>query len=272
MLTRKDLKFRLANRHKEFAVRQFARFMKSTDVVTAVIEQFKTELAADIEKHGEGEVRRYLARNFWTLDPKNGKMPEKFKVLYDQHKQHYLKTYGDSYLRHPRNVVRELDAFYERCTEQLENADPDKVRQLVPTMLKIIQTVRNTIDAIPFDDLENEEDEFEKVIIAGHLHWVMVTPDPLEEEDEQKLRELLQTKAPFEKIRNFIEYLRCKHQDILTVAPINNKGIQEYIRGRKFHFLMPGDEGAEERQPNTGVFGRADKHVRDIVKGQQSLT
>ena len=48
MLTRKDLKFKLAKRHKEFVVRQFARFMKPTDVVTAVIEQFKTELADDI--------------------------------------------------------------------------------------------------------------------------------------------------------------------------------------------------------------------------------
>ncbi len=38
MLKRKDLKFRLANRHKEFAVIQFAQFMKPTDVVTAVTE------------------------------------------------------------------------------------------------------------------------------------------------------------------------------------------------------------------------------------------
>ena len=81
VLKRKDLKFRLSTRHKEFAVCQFAEFMKPTDVVTAVIEQFKTELAADIEKHGEGEIRRYLSHNFWTLNPKNGKMPEKFKEL-----------------------------------------------------------------------------------------------------------------------------------------------------------------------------------------------
>lgn len=268
MLTRKDLKFRLANRHKEFAIRQFARFMKPMDVVTAVIEQFKTELAADIKKHGEGEVRRYLARNFWTLDPKNGKMPEKFKVLYDQHKQYYLKTYSDSYLRHPRNVVKELDALYERCTEQLESAEPDKTRQLVPTMLKIIQTVRNTLDAIPFDELENEEDEFETVQIASALHWVMATPDPLDEEDEQTLRELLQAETPFEKIRNFIEYLRCKNQEIFVVSPMRDseRGSQKYIRGRSFEFLMPMDEGAEERQPNTGVLGDVDKHVRDIVK------
>ena len=109
MLKRKDLKFRLSNRHKEFAVIQFAQFMKPTDVVTAVMEQFKTELTADIEKYGEGEIRRYLSHNFWTLNPKNGKMPEKFKELFEAHKRQYLKTYSDSYLRHPRNVVKELD-------------------------------------------------------------------------------------------------------------------------------------------------------------------
>lgn len=191
-------------------------------------------------------------------------MPEKFKVLYEQHKKHYLKTYGDSYLRHPRNVVRKLDTLYEKCAEQLENADPDKVRQLVPTMLKIIQTLKSTIDAIPFDQLENEQDEFETVMIGQYLHWTMATPDPLDEEDEQKLRELLQTEAPFEKIRNFIEYLRCKNQDILVVTPLNDNGIQEYVRGRKFELLAPGDEGyEEERQANTSHFMKeVDTYIR----------
>ena len=263
MLKRQDLKFRLSVRHKEFAVRQFAQFMKPTDVVTAVMEQFKTELATDIEKYGEGEIRRYLAHNFWALNPKNGKMPEKFKELFETHKQIYLKTYSDSYLRHPRNIVRELDNLYEKCTEQLQNAEPDKARQLVPTMLKIIQTLKTTIDGIPFDELENEEDEFEKVRVAMALDSVVATPDPLDEEDEQKLKELLDTDAPFEKIRNFIEYLRCKNQDIFSIIPMRDdaKGKSEYIRGRRFHFVGFGEPEPEERQPNTSVFGEITKHI-----------
>ena len=263
MLKRKDLKFRLSNRHKEFAVIQFAQFMKPTDVVTAVMEQFKTELAADIEKHGEGEIRRYLAHNFWILNPKNGKMPEKFKEIFEGHKRQYLNTYSDSYLRHPRNVVRELDNLYERCTQQLENADPDKARQLMPTMLKIIQTLKTTIDAIPFDELENEEDEFEKVQIGMALNSIMATPEPLDEEDEQKLKELLDTDAPFKKIRNFIEYLRCKNQDIFSVIPMrdNEKGKQQYIRGRRIEFIGFGRPTPEERLPNTAVAGSITDHI-----------
>lgn len=264
VLKRKDLKFKLAKRHKEFAVTQFAQFMKPTDVVTAVIEKFKTELNDDIEKHGEGEIRRYLAHNFWALNPKNGKMSEEFKTLFEQRKQIYLKTYSNSYLRHSRNVVKELDTLYEKCTEQLENADPDKARQLIPTMLKIIQTLQNTIKAIPFDELENEEDEFKKVELLNALHWKIATPDPLDAEDEEKLKNLIQTEAPFEKIRNFIEYLRCKDQDIFFVVPHggDHKGKQpEYIRGRQFTFLMFGDEGAEDRQPNTSTLGKADQHI-----------
>ena len=263
MLKRKDLKFRLANRHKEFAVIQFAQFMKPTDVVTAVMEQFKTELTADIEKYGEGEIRRYLSHNFWTLNPKNGKMPEKFKELFEGHKRQYLKTYSDSYLRHPRNVVRELDTLYEKCTQQLENADPDKARQLMPTMLKIIQTLKSTIDTIPFDELENEEDEFEKVQIAMALRSLMGTPDPLDEEDEQKLKELLDTDAPFEKIRNFIEYLRCKNHDIFLVVPMRDseRGEQFYIRGRRFHFVPPMDPQSKVRQPNTSTLGEITQHI-----------
>ena len=273
MLTRKDLKFKLAKRHKEFAVSQFAQFMKPTDVVTAVIEQFKTELAADIEKHGEGEIRRYLSHNFWTLNPKNQKMPEKLKTLFERHKKQYLKTYADSYLRHPRNVVKELDTLYERCTEQLENADPDKARQLIPTMLKIIQTLRSTLETIPFDELENEEDEFRNVDIIAHLHWSMATPDPLDEEDEEKLKKLLQTEAPFEKIRNFLEYLRCKNQDILQVVhrSKDQKGETEYIRGRRFYFALPGEKEAEGRHPNTAVLHHVDTHLSDDLKERHPL-
>lgn len=262
MLKRKDLKFRLANRHKEFAIIQFAQFMKPTDVVTAVMEQFKTELAADIEKYGEGEIRRYLSHNFWTLNPKNGKMPEKFKELFETHKQQYLKTYSDSYLRHPRNVVRELDTLYEKCTEQLQNAEPDKAHQLVPPMLKIIQTIRTTIDAIPFD-LENEEDELEKVRVATVLNSEMAVPDPLEEEDVQKLKALLDTDAPFEKIRHFVEYLRCKDHDIFFIIPMRDdeKSKTEYIRGRRIELIGFGDPEPEERQPNVAVVGSITEHI-----------
>lgn len=253
MLKREDLKFRLSVRHKEFAVCQFAEFMKPTDVVTAVIAQFKTELAADIEKYGEGEVRRYLSHNFWALNPKNGKMPEKFKERFEKHKQLYLKTYSHSYLRHPRNVVRELDTLYEKCTEQLENADPDKARQLMPTMLKIIQTVRNTIDAIPFDELEKEDKLFETVQLLNHLSGEIEKPDPLAEEDEQKLRELLKTESPFEEIRKFVEYLRCKDQDILFVQPSNRdpKEGPDIIRGRPIKFTLFPEPRSKEDTSST---------------------
>ncbi len=253
MLKRKDLKFRLANRHKEFAIIQFAQFMKPTDVVTAVMEQFKTELAADIEKYGEGEIRRYLSHNFWTLNPKNGKMPEKFNELFETHKQLYLKTYTDSYLRHPRNVVRELDTLYEKCAEQLENADPAKTRQLVPTMLKIIQTLKSIIDAIPFDELEKENELFQTVKILTHLGGAIEKPDPLEEEDEQKLRELLKTESPFEEIRKFVEYLRCKDQDIFFVQPSDRdtKEGPDVIRGRPIKLTFLPEPRSKEDTSST---------------------
>ena len=184
--------------------------------------------------------------------------------LFQTHKQIYLKTYTDSYLRHPRNVVRELDTLYERCAQQLENADPDKARQLVLTMLKIIQTIRTTIDAIPFDELENsEEDELEKVDIMMSLDAELATPDPLHEEDEQKLKELLDTDAPFEKIRNFIEYLRCKDQHIFFVIPRrgDEKAEQAYIRGRYFYFVGLGEPPPEERQLNTSAFGKITEYI-----------
>ena len=253
MLKRKDLKFRLAARHKEFAVCQFAQFMKPTDVVTAVIEQFKTELATDIEKYGEGEIRRYLSHNFWTLNPKNGKMPEKFKELFERHKQLYLKTYADSYLRHPRNVVKELDALYEKCAKQLENAEPDKARQLVPTMLKIIQAVKATIDAIPFDELEQEDVLFQTVQLVAHYYGEIEKPDPLTEEDEQKLRELLQTESPFEEIRKFVEYLRCKDQDILFIQPQDQdpKEGPYVIRGRPIQLAPVPEAELKEDMSST---------------------
>lgn len=130
-------------------------------------------------------------------------------------------------------------------------------------MLKIIQTIKSTIDGIPFDQLENEEDEFEKVQVGMALNSVMATPDPLDEEDEQKLKELLERDAPFEKIRNFIEYLRCKNQDIFCVVPMRDseRGDQFYIRGRRFHFVAPIDPKSKGRHPNTSTFGPITQHI-----------
>ena len=253
MLKRKDLKFRLSVRHKEFAIIQFAQFMKPTDVVTAVMEQFKTELAADIEKYGEGEIRRYLSHNFWTLNPKNGKMPEKFKERFETHKLLYLRSYSDSYLRHPRNVIKELDALYEKCTQQLEDADPDKARQLMLTMLKIIQTVKATVDAIQFDELEKEDALFETVKFLEGFDGEIEKPDPLAEEDEQKLRELLKTESPFEEIRKFVEYLRCKDQDIFLVQPSNRdpKEGPDIIRGRTIKLMLFPEKEPEQDPSST---------------------
>ena len=126
MLKRKDLKFRLATRHKEFAIIQFAQFMKPTDVVTAVMEQFKTELAADIEKYGAGEIRRYLSHNFWTLNPKNGKMPEKFKELFETHKQLYLNTYTDSYSATPETSSENLTISTKNVPSNLKTPTQTK--------------------------------------------------------------------------------------------------------------------------------------------------
>ncbi|MDE0010180.1 MAG: hypothetical protein OXU36_03485 [Candidatus Poribacteria bacterium] len=142
-------------------------------------------------------------------------------------------------------------------------------------MIKIIQAVRNTIESIPFDELENEEDEFKKVQIVGEFDSVMATPDPLDEEDELKLKELLQAEAPFEKIRNFIEYLRCKDQNILFVVPDggNHKGKEpEYIRGRRFIFVEPWEAEAQGRQPNTSALGKIDKHISDDLKKPHPLS
>ena len=146
--------------------------------------------------------------------------------------------------------------------EQLQNAEPDKARQLVPTMLKIIQTIRTTIDAIPFD-LENEEDELEKAQVAMVLNSEMAVPDPLEEEDVQKFKELLDTDAPFEKIRHFVEYLRCKDHHIFAVIPVRDdeRGKQLFLRGRRIELIGFGDPEPEERQPNVAVVGSITEHI-----------
>ena len=154
--------------------------------------------------------------------------------------EHRARKITDSYLRYPRNVVRELDNLYEKCTEQLENADPSKTRQLVPTMLKIIQTVKNTIDTIPFDELEKEEELFQTVQLVRHYGGLLEPPDPLDEEDLQKLKQLIETEAPFEKIREFVEDLRCKDQDILFIRPTNRdpkEGV-DCIRGRRINLTF----------------------------------
>ena len=120
-------------------------------------------------------------------------------------------------------------------------------------MLKIIQTVKATVDAIQFDELEKEDALFETVQFLEGFDGEIEKPDPLAEEDEQKLRELLKTEAPFEEIRKFVEYLRCKDQDILFVQPSNRdpKEGPDIIRGRTIKLMLFPEKEPEQDPSST---------------------
>lgn len=79
------------------------------------------------------------------------------------------------------------------------------------------QTLTKEIEAILFDEIEKDEEE--RAQIVEHYDWLLANPDPLNEKDEQKLKEMHQNQAAFEEIRDFPEYLKYKNQKILGSYP-----------------------------------------------------
>lgn len=138
-------------------------------------------------------------------------------------------------------------------------------------MLKIIQAIRNTIEAIPIDELENEEEELKRVQVHLHMQDIFGIPDPLEEEDEQILRKLLQTEASFEEIRKFVEYVRCKDLEIFGVDGIRGGPPNEllFIRGRIFEFITPIDLAARGEEEKLKEL-KQDKLKREELKREQT--
>ena len=133
---------KLAEKHKQFVVRRFARFMKVKDIVDEFVEEFEDDLENSYEifdefllKH-EQSVR--LAALFRRLNIKHSQFPEKYRSLFNEEREKFLADYRDTLLHIPDSVTHELEALYG-LTRELAFEQRDA--KYITLALQILKTI-----------------------------------------------------------------------------------------------------------------------------------
>ena len=149
---------KLKEKHKQFVVKSFARFMKLTDIIDAFIEEFEDELPPleipetlnvdeimaaplnDSEFRSRSEfIAAYLKKNLKAFDEKYGKeadkkLNESALAAFDAQRQdRYIKNYKRYYTRERANYERQLrqDLFNQfRRLDIKHRQFPEKYRDL----------------------------------------------------------------------------------------------------------------------------------------------
>ena len=138
---------KLAEKHKQFVVKCFARFMKCSNVVEQFMEEFEDELDDFFDDFtSKLEQRVTLANLFRRLNITHSQFPEKYRDLFYQEREKYLANYRDTSLHLHDNVTRELEALYGLTRELAYEQREAKYITLALQILKTIVAC-NAVDA-----------------------------------------------------------------------------------------------------------------------------
>ena len=130
---------KLAEKHKQFAVKCFAQFMKLRDIVEAFVEEFEDESRELVDKSYFGyDEKQELAALFRRLNITHSQFPEKYRALFNEERERFLAAYRDTTLHIPDNIIRELEALYGLTRELVFEEREDKYINLALQILKTI--------------------------------------------------------------------------------------------------------------------------------------
>ncbi len=130
---------KLAEKHKQFVVKRFARFMKVQDIVGEFTEEFEDDLYGIFgEFTTEMQQRRRLSALFRRLNIIHSQFPEKYRQLFNEEREKFLADYRDTSLHIPDNVTRELEALYG-LTRELAYEQRDA--KFITIALQILKTI-----------------------------------------------------------------------------------------------------------------------------------
>ena len=130
---------KLAEKHKQFVVKRFARFMKVPDIVEEFMEEFEDKLyGISDEFTSKTQQRVRLSTLFRRLNIKHSQFPEKYRGVFNEEREKFLADYRDTSLHIPDNVTRELEALYG-LTREL--AYEQREAKYITIALQILKTI-----------------------------------------------------------------------------------------------------------------------------------
>lgn len=133
---------KLTEKHKQFVVKRFARFMKASVIVEEFMEEFEDDLDDSYEIFDEYLSRHKksvrLAALFRRLNITHSQFPVKYRDLFYQERENYLANYRGTSLHLHDNVIRELEALYG-LTRDLAYEQRDS--KFITIALQILKTI-----------------------------------------------------------------------------------------------------------------------------------
>ena len=130
---------KLAEKHKQFVVKRFARFMKVPDIVEEFMEDFEDELYGIFDESTSNMQQRVrLSTLLRRLNITHSQFPEKYRDLFNEERENFLADYRDTSLHIPDNVTRELEALYG-LTREL--AYEQREAKYITIALQILKTI-----------------------------------------------------------------------------------------------------------------------------------
>ena len=134
---------KLTEKHKQFVVKRFARFMKVKEIVQEFVEEFEEDLEDSYEIFDEfllkHEQRVRLAALFRRLNITHSQFPEKYRGLFNEEREKFPADYRSTLLHIPDNVTRELEALYGLTRElAFEQRDAKYISLALQTLKTIV--------------------------------------------------------------------------------------------------------------------------------------
>ena len=130
---------KLAEKHKQFVVKRFARFMKVPDIVEEFMEEFEDELYGIFDEFTSNIQQRVrLSALVRRLNITHSQFPEKYRGIFNEEREKFLAHYRDTSLHIPDNVTRELEALYG-ITREL--AYEQREAKYITLALQILKTI-----------------------------------------------------------------------------------------------------------------------------------
>ena len=130
---------KLAEKHKQFVVRRFARFMKVKDKVEEFVEEFEHDLYGIFGEFSTPMQRHLrLSSLFRRLNIKHSQFPDKYRSIFNEEREKFLADYRDTSLHIPDNVTRELESLYG-LTREL--AYEQREAEYITLALQILKTI-----------------------------------------------------------------------------------------------------------------------------------
>ena len=134
---------RLAEEHKQFVVKRFARFTPLRQIVGEFVEEYEYDFSEVFTEahefyYDEYKQRDKLTAAFRRLNITHSQFPQKYRDLFQETRAKFLAEYRDTELHMPDNVIRELETLYGLTRElAFEQRDPKHIT----LALQILKTV-----------------------------------------------------------------------------------------------------------------------------------